>query len=659
MRKTSARIIVRTDMKERRVSDRPESVRTRVREKRKAARSNAEDSRPLGENRIRSWLVSSFDPASAHCPGRRREIEKEGPVQEGSLPWVDRYVPRSQSDLAVHKKKVTEVMSWIEIHLQPHCQKQGGSILIITGPPGAGKTATIKVLARDLCCQLQEWSNPIGHDVHQQTASEDIPWHNETLHYGESQTKQFRDFIFRSDKYGTLQLVGSVLDQQPSHKKIILVEDMPNAFYRRPDTLWPILKRFQQIGHCLLVFIVSDSTSGDSRIVKLFPSRIQNDLRIDIINFNPIATTNMTKAINKIVVMEMKRSGAILQNSKSVIADCAESSAGDIRSAINTIQMLCVGSVLTDRKAQHGDSIRRTIIRNDHSSSRVAMLGSDESNESKLSAIGGRDRSLFLFRALGKILYCKRLTGEPQPAYEQLRDHLADMERLPLCYVPEEIVEDSHLSPDYFTLYLHQNYLDFYQDVDDIVRAARYLSDADTLQSSFECRDTLHWCAVSIACRGLMHARCQSPSKSSWRPLHKPKCIEVDKLAKDNVRSAHHLFVELNPCQAHLWLPVELHTEILPFLAKLDVPLQSSDQIRFLQHLSSFARHSRSYTETLDERDVGTLEEEECSSQNQNSQLTSSGTSTRVAGDVTNETNGAMQEDEDEVIDEFEDNTDW
>ena len=73
-----------------------------------------------------------------------------------------------------------------------------------------------------------------------------------------------------------------------------------------------------------------------------------------------------------------------------------------------------------------------------------------------------------------------------------------------------------------------------------------------------------------------MHARCQSPSKSSWRPLHKPKCIEVDKLvtefcvtslvvvwflilhsyvqAKDNVRSAHHLFVELNPCQGLLSL---------------------------------------------------------------------------------------------------------
>ena len=75
--------------------------------------------------------------------------------------------------------------------------------------------------------------------------------------------------------------------------------------------------------------------------------------------------------------------------------------------------------------------------------------------------------------------------------------------------------------------------------------------------------------------------------------------------------------------------------------------------------MTDLVYYFRSYTETLDERDVGTLEEEECSSQNQNSQLTSSGTSTRVAGDVTNETNGAMQEDEDEVIDEFEDNTDW
>lgn len=38
---------------------------------------------------------------------------------------------------------------------------QGGSVLLLTGPPGCGKTATIQILAKDLDIQVQEWTNPI------------------------------------------------------------------------------------------------------------------------------------------------------------------------------------------------------------------------------------------------------------------------------------------------------------------------------------------------------------------------------------------------------------------------------------------------------------------------------------------------------------------
>lgn len=41
---------------------------------------------------------------------------------------------------------------------------QGGSILLLTGPPGCGKTATIQILAKDLDIQVQEWTNPISLD---------------------------------------------------------------------------------------------------------------------------------------------------------------------------------------------------------------------------------------------------------------------------------------------------------------------------------------------------------------------------------------------------------------------------------------------------------------------------------------------------------------
>lgn len=33
-------------------------------------------------------------------------------------------------------------------------------LLLLTGPAGVGKTATMKVLAKQLSCDVQEWSNP-------------------------------------------------------------------------------------------------------------------------------------------------------------------------------------------------------------------------------------------------------------------------------------------------------------------------------------------------------------------------------------------------------------------------------------------------------------------------------------------------------------------
>ena len=43
------------------------------------------------------------------------------------------------------------------------------------------------------------------------------------------------------------------------------------------------------------------------------------------------------------------------------------------------------------------------------------------------------------------------------------------------------MVERSHLSGDYFNAYLHQNYLEFFSSIEDIVSASDYLSDADYL----------------------------------------------------------------------------------------------------------------------------------------------------------------------------------
>lgn len=47
------------------------------------------------------------------------------------------------------------------------------------------------------------------------------------------------------------------------------------------------------------------------------------------------------------------------------------------------------------------------------------------------------------------------------------------------------VVERSHVSGEFFNLYLHQNYLDFFSEVEDVDKASQYLSDADLITSDW------------------------------------------------------------------------------------------------------------------------------------------------------------------------------
>ena len=61
--------------------------------------------------------------------------------------WSVKHQPRSVTDLATHPKKTEEVRHWLKLSTSSSTSPKA---LLISGPAGAAKTATLTVLCREL-----------------------------------------------------------------------------------------------------------------------------------------------------------------------------------------------------------------------------------------------------------------------------------------------------------------------------------------------------------------------------------------------------------------------------------------------------------------------------------------------------------------------------
>ncbi|XP_039176676.1 LOW QUALITY PROTEIN: cell cycle checkpoint protein RAD17 [Crotalus tigris] len=519
-------------------------------------------------------------------------------------PWVDKYKPKTQIDLVIHKKKIEEVERWLKDHIFQNQPRQGGSILVLTGPPGCGKSATVEILAKDLGIQIQEWINPVSlnfkkYDDFQGAFNHESDF--QILPY-QSQAAIFQEFLLRANKYIKLQMVGEAMD---TDKRLILVEDMPNHFYHDPSSLHDILRSFLRTSRCPLVFIISDVFSTGNSQRSLFPKAIQEELCIATISFNPVAPTLMMKALNRIITGEINmRRDKIDVPDKALLEVICSGCSGDIRSAINTLQFSSLKEKPSD-KSLWSQRKKNYVLKCDTSSKiKKKKLFNNFLEDQQLPAIGSKDASIFLFHALGKILYCKR-----EPATEvdfpQLPQHLSEYERQPLLVQPEDVIEKSHMPGDLFNVYLHQNYLEFFSDIDDIVRASEYLSTADFLCSNWDARATLQKYSASVATRGVMHsnrarALAQCKGGMGFRPFHKPQWILINRKYQENCYAAKSLFSSF--CLA----PLCLQTELIPYLTMLTNPMRNQAQITFIQDVGKLPLRNhfgRLKLETLTDKD--------------------------------------------------------
>uniref|UniRef100_M3YSV4 RAD17 checkpoint clamp loader component n=1 Tax=Mustela putorius furo TaxID=9669 RepID=M3YSV4_MUSPF len=552
---------------------------------------------------------------NSRFPARKREkpsssektygLENSKEYLSENEPWVDKYKPETQHELAVHKKKIEEVETWLKAKVLERQPKQSNSHLLLLSSPWERHSVRIEELSEVMLKVEESWYNPdlffFCKDVYVNVISNESSFH--VFPY-QSQIAVFKEFLLRATKYNKLQMLG---DDLRTDKRIILIEDLPNQFYRDSHTLHEILRKYVHTGRCPLIFIISDSLSGDNNQRLLFPKEIQEECAIANISFNPVAPTIMMKFLNRIVTVEANKNGGniTVPDRRSLELLC-QGCSGDIRSAINSLQF-------SSSKGENRLWPRKKALSSIKSSAALSKSKQRKKTDrvfenQEVQAIGGKDISLFLFRALGKILYCKRasLAEIDSP---RLPSHLSEYERDTLLVQPEEVVEMSHMPGELFNLYLHQNYIDFFVEVDDLVRASDFLSFADILSSDWnefsslknEYNNSIQIVSVKLSLKKKSYCCYEYISIFFYFSFHLFFPIQY----RENCLTAKALFSDF--CLPALCL----QTQLLPYLALLTIPMRNPAQISFIQDIGRLPlkRHfGRLKMEALTDREPGLID---------------------------------------------------
>ncbi|KAJ3860845.1 Rad17 cell cycle checkpoint protein-domain-containing protein [Lentinula novae-zelandiae] len=439
---------------------------------------------------ILNCLLSSLSISKRK--GKEKEIMKDpSPSQEIEI-----------QELAVHVRKVENVRNWLRESLEggPSGKlRKYRRVLVLTGPAGTAKSSTIRVLSQELKFEIIEWKSSTGESFTNATGL----WVSDDTIF-----TKFRLFLERASQCQSVfsssstpnprkrPLPSSSLSSSNANstpiQRLILLEDLPNVLHSNTrsqfhDVIRSLVEN-QDPNPVPVVIILSDSgmrgEAGDERLASgvwerdqdsavdirsILPKDVLNGPYVDEIRFNPIAPTLLKKALQALLSRKFpSQKSPITGQMLDIIVDSAN---GDIRSAIMALQFACIR---LNKKTKGADS-------------QVLM-----------ESITRREQSLALFHLMGKVFYNKRKGDPPAPSAsardikkdQEIDKRLKDPPELP-PYLSEHdrkasrvdvntIYSDSPIDSSLFSLYIHQNFIQFCTDVDQCDGIADWLSWADS-----------------------------------------------------------------------------------------------------------------------------------------------------------------------------------
>ncbi|ETN39105.1 uncharacterized protein HMPREF1541_05327 [Cyphellophora europaea CBS 101466] len=437
----------------------------------------------MGTSNGRKFVKPSIPFKRPNAPSESPSVRTE---QESFGPWSERYGPTKLDELAIHKKKVSDVQQWLDGVTSGRLRQR---LLVLKGPAGSGKTATVGLIARELGLSPVFWQNPGVVD----TAT------------GGSVAAQFDDFLNRGGQFGTLGLTAAhdTETAAAAERQLLIVEEFPTSMARSAESFRTVVSRFlargspgpaqpfKNVQHSSVptfpvVMIISETLLSSSTAFsdsftahRLLGPEILNHSSTNVIEFNPVAQTFIHKALDLVVRKEARDSLRRRIPGPAVMQRLAEM--GDVRNAVNALEFLCVrndsssdwsGTVAGKSKKSAKDSANLTAMERD-----------------SLKLVSQRETTLDMFHAAGKVVYNKRedprvadLKAEPPP---KPPDHLMHLYTPKVSQVDiEALFNETGTDIQTFISSLHENYaLSCNGDsfVETFTNCAAALSVSDTL----------------------------------------------------------------------------------------------------------------------------------------------------------------------------------